>query len=667
MCTRNGKTLTLREFAEKTLVEQHKDDPGKAHFYFYCHRPLAKKSSDAAMLGDKIAENDIPAFEVKSLGEHGIMYCSPSIHKDGHPYEILGAREPVALDNSEADDLERHIDDICKRHGIRYSENGGKTLTPMVELFKEDSVIYEGHNRHEAVLRVAESLLKRTRDILSLEQIKSMVIEWNEQRCVPPLDQAEVDRQWRDATAFIARKNTQSSLVVGTNQLLEQHHVNNAIEDQFTSPSEKMAFLVEELMKTYTFKTLSDTETILHYKEGKYCYGGELIIKAELEKLGGYSITTHLRTEVINHIKARTLVDRSEFDKDLDILNVKNGLVNVRTGEFKVHNPNYLSLVQLPVMYDPKARPKKIATFMYNVLDASDVPLMLEYVGYCLIRTNKFQKDLMFVGYEDNGKSVMLKVITKFLGFENISSKALQSLVKERFATADLFGKLANIFADLSAKRLQDLEAFKVLASGDRISAERKFQDSFEFEPTAKLIFSANTPPKPTEDMENAYYKRWLLISFNLRKNCYFCKWPIVKDPDLLEKLTTDEELSGLLNLALISARRLLAKRRFVKSPTTEQTRERYQRLSDPVKAWLDDRCVLGVQYETDKQKAHSDFISYCWDKRLNRMEINALGRELSKHNIYDKRTGTGSDRVHLWSGLALRSNLREDGQEALL
>ena len=80
-----------------------------------------------------------------------------------------------------------------------------------------------------------------------------------------------------------------------------------------------------------------------------------------------------------------------------------------------------------------------------------------------------------------------------------------------------------------------------------------------------------------------------------------------------------------------------MAKRRFVKSPTTEEVRERYQRLSDPVKAWLDDRFVLGAQYETDKQEAHSDFINYCWDKRLNRLEINALGRELSKHGVQDK------------------------------
>ena len=43
-------------------------------------------------------------------------------------------------------------------------------------------------------------------------------------------------------------------------------------------------------------------------------------------------------------------------------------------------------------------------------------------------------------------------------------------------------------------------------------------------------------------------------------------------------------------------------------------------RISDSVKAWLDDRCVFGGQYETDKE-ARSDFIDYCWDKRLNRLE----------------------------------------------
>jgi hypothetical protein len=57
---------------------------------------------------------------------------------------------------------------------------------------------------------------------------------------------------------------------------------------------------------------------------------------------------------------------------------------------------------------------------------------------------------------------------------------------------------------------------------------------------------------------------------------------------------------------------------------------------------------VYFVQYETDKQKAHSDFINYCWYKRLNRLEINTLGRELSKHGAQDKRVGTGNESPHL-------------------
>ena len=77
-CTRNGRTISLSEFATKTLVEQHKDDPNKAHFYLYSPRPLAKKSSDLNLSPTGIS--GIPAVEVKGDGEHGIIFCTPSPH-----------------------------------------------------------------------------------------------------------------------------------------------------------------------------------------------------------------------------------------------------------------------------------------------------------------------------------------------------------------------------------------------------------------------------------------------------------------------------------------------------------------------------------------------------------------------------------------------------------
>src|SRR4051794_6582530 len=54
ICTHNGITVSLKEFADKTLVEQHKDNQNKAHFYFYATRPIKGKGSDQNTLGDKI-------------------------------------------------------------------------------------------------------------------------------------------------------------------------------------------------------------------------------------------------------------------------------------------------------------------------------------------------------------------------------------------------------------------------------------------------------------------------------------------------------------------------------------------------------------------------------------------------------------------------------------
>jgi P4 family phage/plasmid primase-like protien len=433
----------------------------------------------------------------------------------------------------------------------------------------------------------------------------------------------------------------------------------NVLEDPKSSERDKMAFLVEEVRKKYTFKTFSDTGEILYYNSGKYHRGGRQLIIKELEKIAGYSITSHNRNEVIHHIIARTMVDRDDFDKDQDIINVKNCLIDIRTGKSMSHDSSYLSLIQLPVNYNPKANPRKILDFLYNVLHPSDVALIIEYIAYCLIRDTKLQKDLICVGGEDNGKSILLKLISAFLGPENISSRTLHSLIANQFATADLYGKLANIFADISSKKLVDIETFKVLSSGDRISAEHKHQYSFEFEPHAKLIFSANRLPIPSEDIDDlSYYKRWLIIEFALREYCFFCDKKILKDADLIDKLTREEELSGLLNVVLIAAKRLLPRHRFVKSPSVQDIKNRYQALADHVKAWMDERCVVGPEYSGDKNLLHSDFIKYCWNKKLKRLELNSLGRELAKYSIEDRQMGP--DKKHVWSGISLGRETKE-------
>lgn len=193
----------LKRLAQHVIVEQHDDDRSKAHIYFYTTKPLPKKSSDKVdpKLTQKLLNDEIPAIEVKGLGKHGIAYCTPSLHKNNRPCEILGTLEPSIVD-----DFRGHIDAICMKYNIPYLEatNGtDKALTPIAEMFKKDFEVLEGHNRHEALLRIMESLLARNMAILDIDSIKRIAAEWNQAHCKPPLPDADFEEQWHDATAFI--------------------------------------------------------------------------------------------------------------------------------------------------------------------------------------------------------------------------------------------------------------------------------------------------------------------------------------------------------------------------------------------------------------------------------------------------------------------------------
>lgn len=113
LCIRNDKITSLQEISKKFLVEQHKDNTEKAHIYFYSPIPFPQKNADSVL-----------GLEVKGLGEHGIAFCFPSIHKDGMPYEIIGTNQPVTLSTEQGRELIQHINHICiKQQKVLNSEN----------------------------------------------------------------------------------------------------------------------------------------------------------------------------------------------------------------------------------------------------------------------------------------------------------------------------------------------------------------------------------------------------------------------------------------------------------------------------------------------------------------------------------------------------------------
>jgi D5 N terminal like len=419
ICTIGGRTLSLEELAKEYYIERHSDNKNRMHIVVLSYHPFAKKSSDQFKLGDKINANEVPAIEVKGPGT--IFYVSPSIHKNGYPYEIIGIDLPTISDN-----FDRHIDNILRNYNIPYlsaaAENGnGKAQTPIEDLFRDGFKIPEGHNRHEALLRVMESLIRRNKGILSDERIKQLAYEWNSEHCVPPLDNREFEKQWECATKLILNNNDDGK--------------DNDNDDGKNKSKQVILDITDELLSRYTFKTLKDTEEIYYYDIGRgiYVTGGESLIKSEAENIAP-DISTNQVNEIINHIIRRTLTDRSEFDAQIEWLATKNCMINLQTLEKRPHVPEYMVTTQILVNYyhndnftensindffewiaDPISHPRPATmNFMYEVVAApEDVQTILYFIAYCLWRAFPFHKYILFNGGGRNGKGTMLRLIKR--------------------------------------------------------------------------------------------------------------------------------------------------------------------------------------------------------------------------------------------------------------
>jgi putative DNA primase/helicase len=254
------------------------------------------------------------------------------------------------------------------------------------------------------------------------------------------------------------------------------------------------------------------------------------------------------------------------------------------------------------------------------------VSVALEVIGYCLYKSAEYEMATMLVGPGANGKGVFLKIIEALVGKENTSHTSLQDLDEERFAVAGLYCKMVNTFADLKQSTLKSTGNFKMLVSGDSIRAQHKFQQPFSFRNYAKLIFSANKIPE-SEDQTYAYYRRWRILEFLKvfdESN---------KDTRLIDKLTTPEELSGLLNLAIIALKQLRRNNGFREIPV-EKIRQKYEEKANTVKAFIEQKCIIDLSdpmcdiLTTDLFAAYCNF---CKDNDERPLDMSVFGKELKQ------------------------------------
>lgn len=201
-----------------------------------------------------------------------------------------------------------------------------------------------------------------------------------------------------------------------------------------------------------------------------------------------------------------------------DRINLVNGIFNLKTGLLESHTSDWLSPIQLPVKYDPKAECPGIDNFFAYVLPADmyEQEVAYQLAALLMIPYMGAQRAGLLQGDRGTGKSRFLALLRAFLGVRNVSTKSLHQLEENRFAFAYLYGKLANIFADLPARHLETTSMFKQITCEDYIDAEYKRGAQFQFKPFCRLLFSSNLPPQ-SKDVSGAFLDRWWVFPLNRR------------------------------------------------------------------------------------------------------------------------------------------------------
>lgn len=415
--------------------------------------------------------------------------------------------------------------------------------------------------------------------------------------------------------------------------------------------------IADEILSRMHFRTLEDTEELFWYDEGIYRPYGEAKVREIVERMCDNHATARLANEVLFHIRARTYISRMVFTPPPDEVWVENGIYNVLTGDLEPFSPDRPSLGKLPLSHDETADCPAIKKFLSEVLYAEDIPAIQELFGYLLLKDYRYQKAFMFVGEGANGKSSLIALMKAFLGVDNIACVSLQELSENKFAMAALYQKMANLYPDLTAQALKHTGQFKALTGGDAITGEHKYHAPFKFVNFAKMVFSANQLPK-VHDQTDAFFRRWVIFTF---PNQFV---GAKADPNLLAKLTTKAELSGLLTWAVEGLKRLITAGDFSRMRSIDETREIYERMSSPLHAFIMDEIIAETDAWITKDEFYDAFTAYCRDKKLPATSKNVIGRDLAQYvtaKSEHRRVGPGA-RKHTWVGI--RRKTKEEKEE---
>lgn len=340
-----------------------------------------------------------------------------------------------------------------------------------------------------------------------------------------------------------------------------------------------------------------------------------------------------------------------QFDQYPWLLNCRNGIIDLTTGQLRPHDPELYLTQLLPHDYDPDAECPRWLQFLHEITcgDQELSDYIHRAVGYSFTGETSEEKLFFMYGGGANGKSKFIGALRHVLG-DYGTSLSFEALLNSRNSTpeqgfAHLPGKRLATATEAGGNRSWNQEALTRITGRDAIRGKQLYKDTFEFYAVCKIWVAANNLPR-VEDYGEAMWRRLSLIPFLAHFE------GANKDPDLEAKLK--DEAKGIFAWAVRGAARWYRERLRVEPAILRESLRHYREDSDTLGSWITEYCELGSTLKCTAKELYASYRAYAKENNEREMTQTAFGTALSKWRsgrLKRERRNTGV----LWLGITTR------------
>lgn len=352
------------------------------------------------------------------------------------------------------------------------------------------------------------------------------------------------------------------------------------------------------------------------------------------------------RREVLDYLKIITRVKKvPRYD---DYINFQNGIFDLKRKVMIPHDPKIFMINQVNANYIENApRIEFVDKYLYDIASGNEarIKTILQIIGYCMTTSVKLQRAFILYGKTaENGKSVLVDVITELIGDDNTSHVSLHDMQGGKFYSSELTDKLLNVVAELPRNNLKSVEVFKSLVTGDKMAVEKKYKDRYTIKPYAKNIFTANELPR-VDDTTEGFYRRLNILLFEAKFSDE-AKKKFNKD-----NLLTKEARDYLASISVKAYLELLESesRDFANEEESNSVLDTYRKENNSVLSFLDSNSIkerLELGQSIDRPELYSEYKSWCYECCYKPKGRNNFYKELGETGLVEVKLHNGYPKV---------------------